>query len=95
MTEDVEAEFSSSAFEALERDFQEVLAQLVGDQSLERFRLEYEKLHRALKRSHEHERKLIKKVRSGWFRLVPSSREPQAAHADASHAYAYACRCAS
>jgi hypothetical protein len=34
-------------------------------------------------------------VRSGWFRLVPSSREPQAAHADASHAYAYACRCAS
>ena len=63
MTDDVEAEFSSSAFEALERDFQEVLSQLVGDQSLERFRLEYEKLHRALKRSHEHERKLIKKVR--------------------------------
>ena len=63
MTDDVEAEFSSSAFEALERDFQEVLSQLVGDQSLERFRLEYEKLHRALKRLHEHERKLIKKVR--------------------------------
>ena len=63
MSDDVEAEFSSSAFEALERDFQEVLPQLVGDQSLERFRLEYEKLHRALKRSHEHERKLIKKVR--------------------------------
>ena len=63
MSDDVEAEFSSSAFEALERDFQEVLSQLVGDQSLERFRLEYEKLHRALKRSHEHERKLIKKVR--------------------------------
>ena len=39
MTDDVEAEFSSSAFEALERDFQEVLSQLVGDQSLERFRL--------------------------------------------------------
>ena len=40
---------SEIAFEALERDFQEVLSQLVGDQSLERFRLEYEKLHRALK----------------------------------------------
>eukprot|EP00620_Florenciella_sp_RCC1587_P017235 CAMPEP_0182572826 /NCGR_PEP_ID=MMETSP1324-20130603/17912_1 /TAXON_ID=236786 /ORGANISM="Florenciella sp., Strain RCC1587" /LENGTH=946 /DNA_ID=CAMNT_0024787841 /DNA_START=180 /DNA_END=3021 /DNA_ORIENTATION=+ len=58
-----EPEFSASAFEALERDFQEVLANLVGDKSLERFRMEYEKLHRALKRSHEHERKLIKKVR--------------------------------
>ena len=46
-------------------------------------------------RTRDRERKLIKKVRSGWFRLVPSSREPQAAHADASHAYAYACRCAS
>ena len=41
--------FESSAFEALERDFQEVLQELVGDKSLERFRAEYEKLHRALK----------------------------------------------
>ena len=59
--EDPEA--SAAAFEALERDFQEVLAQLVGDKSLEKFRMEYEKLHRALKRSHDHEKKLIKKVR--------------------------------
>ena len=58
-----EPEFSAAAFEALERDFQEVLANLVGDKSLEKFRMEYEKLHRALKRSHEHEKKLIKKVR--------------------------------
>ncbi len=56
-------EVSAAAFEALERDFQEVLSNLVGDKSLEKFRLEYEKLHRALKRSHEHEKKLIKKVR--------------------------------
>lgn len=35
---DMEIEFSSSAFEALERDFQEVLSELVGDKSLERFR---------------------------------------------------------
>ena len=31
------------------RYFQEVLQELVGDKSLEHFRLEYEKLHRALK----------------------------------------------
>lgn len=35
---DMEVDFNSSAFEALERDFQEVLSELVGDKSLERFR---------------------------------------------------------
>ena len=33
-------EFESSAFDALEHDFQEVLQELVGDKSLERFRTE-------------------------------------------------------
>jgi chromosome segregation ATPase len=51
----------SSAFEALERDFQEVLNDLVGDESLERFRQEYLKLHRALKKSHDNEKRLMKK----------------------------------
>jgi len=53
----------SSAFEALERDFREVLTELVGDQSLDRFKLEYEKLHQTLKKSHENEKRLIKKCR--------------------------------
>ncbi len=30
--------------------------------SLDRFRLEFEKLYRALKRSHDHERRLIRKI---------------------------------
>ena len=38
-----------------------MLTELVGDKSLERFRQEYEKLHRALKKSHESEKRLIKK----------------------------------
>ena len=54
------AGFESGAFESLEGDFQEVLQELVGDKSLERFRAEYEKLHRALKKSHEQEKRLIK-----------------------------------
>lgn len=33
------------------------------DESLERFRVEYEKLHRALKKSHEQEKRLVKKCR--------------------------------
>lgn len=48
-------QLQSSAFDALERDFREVLNELVGDKSLERFRLEYEKLHHTLKKSHENE----------------------------------------
>lgn len=64
-TDDIEAELtaSTSAFEALERDFQEVLSELMSDTSLEKFRLEYEKLHRALKKSHEQEKRLVKKCR--------------------------------
>lgn len=52
-----------NTFEALERDFQEVLQELMGDKSLERFRVEYEKLHRALKKSHESEKRLMQKCR--------------------------------
>ena len=37
--------------------------ELAGDQSLERFRVEYEKLHRTLKISHENEKKLLKRCR--------------------------------
>jgi len=52
-----------NAFEALEKDFQEVLNELTGDKSLEKFRVEYEKLHRALKKSHESEKRLMGKCR--------------------------------
>jgi len=52
-----------NAFEALEKDFQEVLSELVGDKSLEKFRVEYEKLHKALKKSHESEKRLMSKCR--------------------------------
>ena len=69
----------SSAFEALERDFQEVLTELVGDKSLERFRVEYEKLHRALKKSHESEKRLIKKCRELNSEIVSNAAKVQAA----------------
>ena len=35
----------------------------MGDRSLEKFRVEYEKLHRALKKSHESEKRLMQKCR--------------------------------
>ena len=53
----------AAQYEALERDFQEVLQELVGDQSMEKFRKEYEKLHRALKTSYESEKRLVRRCR--------------------------------
>jgi methyl coenzyme M reductase beta subunit len=71
--------FETSAFEALERDFQEVLTELVGDKSLERFRVEYEKLHRALKKSHESEKRLIKRCRELNAEIVANAAKVQTA----------------
>lgn len=69
----------SSAFDALERDFREVLNELVGDKSLERFRLEYEKLHHTLKKSHENEKRLIKKCRELNGEIVANAAKIQTA----------------
>jgi len=74
-----EAGFESGAFEALESDFQEVLQELVGDKSLERFRTEYDKLHRALKKSHESEKRLIKKCRELNQEIVANAAKVQTA----------------
>merc|ERR1719407_29912 len=71
--------FESGAFESLENDFQEVLQELVGDKSLERFRQEYDKLHRALKKSHESEKRLIKKCRELNAEIVSNASKVQTA----------------
>jgi len=74
-----DGDFEASAFEALERDFQEILQELVGDKSLEHFRQEYEKLHRALKKSHESEKHLIKKCRELNQEIVTNAAKVQTA----------------
>merc|ERR1712093_48475 len=51
----------------------------VGDKSLEHFRLEYEKLHRALKKSHESEKRLIKKCRELNAEIVSNAVKVQTA----------------
>ena len=71
--------FEASAFEALEKDFQEVLTDLVGDKSLERFRTEYEKLHKALKKSHEQEKRLIRRCRELNTEIVGNAQKVQTA----------------
>jgi len=76
---DALADFETSAFESLEKDFQEVLSELVGDKSLDKFRLEYEKLHRALKKSHDQEKRLIQKCRVLNTEIVNNAAKVQTA----------------
>eukprot|EP01116_Phalansterium_solitarium_P023263 TRINITY_DN805_c0_g2_i2.p1 TRINITY_DN805_c0_g2~~TRINITY_DN805_c0_g2_i2.p1 ORF type:complete len:691 (+),score=375.87 TRINITY_DN805_c0_g2_i2:155-2227(+) len=71
--------FDPNAFQTLEDDFQEVLTELVGDKSLEKFRTEYEKLHRALKKSHESEKRLIKRCRELNTEIVTNATKVQTA----------------
>jgi methyl coenzyme M reductase beta subunit len=46
---------------------------LVGDRSLEKFRAEYEKLHKALKKSHDSEKRLMQKCRELNAEIVANS----------------------
>ncbi|KAH0623772.1 hypothetical protein JD844_006888 [Phrynosoma platyrhinos] len=62
-----------NVFEALEKDFQEVINELTGDQSLEKFRVEYEKLHAVLKKSYENEKRLMAKCRELNAEIVVNS----------------------
>ena len=51
----------------------QTLAELMGDRSLEKFRVEYEKLHKALKKSHESEKRLMQKCRELNAEIVANS----------------------
>uniref|UniRef100_A0A667YW23 Uncharacterized protein n=1 Tax=Myripristis murdjan TaxID=586833 RepID=A0A667YW23_9TELE len=46
-------------FKSLEKDFQLVLCELDGDKSLDKFRVEYEKVAQALRKSHDSEKRLM------------------------------------
>uniref|UniRef100_A0A7S1PLD2 Cilia- and flagella-associated protein 58 central coiled coil domain-containing protein n=1 Tax=Neobodo designis TaxID=312471 RepID=A0A7S1PLD2_NEODS len=75
----VDTGVSASTLEALERDFEDVIRDLGGEDNLERFRLEYEKLHRALKKSHESERRLVKKCQELSQEIMANSAKIQSA----------------
>lgn len=56
-----------------------MLRELAGDAQLDRFRAEYEKIFRALKKSHDNEKRLIKKSRELNAEIVSSAAKVQAA----------------
>ena len=70
---------STSAFEALERDFNDVLDGLAHDPTLDAFRVEYERLFRTLRKSHDQERRLVRKCRELNQAAVEGAAKVQAA----------------
>uniref|UniRef100_A0A7S1TS05 Cilia- and flagella-associated protein 58 central coiled coil domain-containing protein n=1 Tax=Phaeomonas parva TaxID=124430 RepID=A0A7S1TS05_9STRA len=74
-----EGELSATQIEQIEREFQDVVADLVGDANLERFRIEYEKLYRALKKSHDQEKRLVRKCRELNTEIVNNAAKVQTA----------------
>ena len=76
---DKEALASEGELEELEQQFDEVLAGLTGDPTLEAFRAQYEQLLTALRRSHEGERRLVKKLRETNAEIVQNAARVQQA----------------
>ncbi|NXT62436.1 CFA58 protein, partial [Chaetops frenatus] len=62
-----------SAFEAVEKDSQEFISILTRDETLEKFRVEYEKLLAIMKKSRENEKHLMEKCRKLSAELVEKS----------------------
>lgn len=56
-------DLTPTEYESFVRDFEQMLQEMKNDPTLEKFRQDYEKLHRTLKRSHEIEKRLIKKCK--------------------------------
>ncbi|CAF1588620.1 unnamed protein product, partial [Adineta ricciae] len=72
--------FDDAALQSMEEEFQGILNELVGgDRSLEKLRTEYEKLHKALLKSHDSEKRLMQKCRELNSELMTNSAKVQAA----------------
>lgn len=56
-----ELSLDETSFERTDNEIQQVIQELKGDNTLERFTAAYEKLHKSFKKSHENERQLMQK----------------------------------
>ena len=73
------ASVSDNLFTSLERDFNEAMSALEGEESLGHFRLEYEKLYRALKKSHASEKQIVAQCQQLTQELLSNAAKMQAA----------------
>ncbi|XP_029923982.1 cilia- and flagella-associated protein 58-like [Myripristis murdjan] len=77
--EKAEQKEEEDIFRSLENDFQLVLCELIGDKSLDKFRVEYEKVAQALRKSHDSEKRLMAKCRELTVEIKSSSTKAAAA----------------
>ncbi len=68
-----QADKASANFDKIEAEVSAVLSQLASEPELDKFRVEYEKLHNVLKQSHESEKRLMTKCRELNAELVAAS----------------------
>jgi chromosome segregation ATPase len=69
----------TDAFNELERSFTDTLSKMSGDDTLEKFKVEYEKLYEAFKKSHKGEQRLITRVRELSEEIVENAKKVQTA----------------
>lgn len=69
----------NDAFNELEKSFTETLNKMSGDDTLEKFKFEYEKLYEAFKKSHKGETRLISRVRELSEEIVENAKKVQTA----------------
>lgn len=50
-------------YDKIEKEFQQFLQEIIGNQNLDRFRGEYDRIHKTLKTSYEGEKKYIKRCK--------------------------------
>jgi len=72
-TMDSKAAMTDGAFDEIEESYQKVLDGMDGDEQLGAFKGEYEKLHAALQKSHEGEKRLMTKCRELNAELVAAA----------------------
>ncbi|KAG5464352.1 hypothetical protein LSCM1_00534 [Leishmania martiniquensis] len=73
------ASASDALFDSLERDFKEAMSALEGEESLGHFRLEYEKLYKALKKSRASENEMVAECQKLTQELLSNAAKMQAA----------------
>jgi len=70
------------SFNSMDKEFEEVVKKLRGDTSLDKFRSEFEKLHGALRKSHDGEKRLMQKCRELNAELLANAAKVQSIMAD-------------
>eukprot|EP00829_Urostomides_striatus_P017709 TRINITY_DN6200_c0_g1_i1.p2 TRINITY_DN6200_c0_g1~~TRINITY_DN6200_c0_g1_i1.p2 ORF type:complete len:162 (-),score=35.92 TRINITY_DN6200_c0_g1_i1:396-881(-) len=69
----------NAQLEALDKEFQDLLQHISGDENLEKYRSEYEKLYKAFRKSFENEKRLVKHCKDLSENIITNAASVKAA----------------